>query len=179
MRKFWLILTNARLRAVLGALRATGPGIGDLVRNPGAAPAFFRPLRAGLRCAASAGPSASEAPPRALAAAEDFLIRLEKFFSDLDLHKTVLDAAAMEALLALQRACDEAPGLLSPGGREAAASVIRGLSARAHKTLTQAGAAAGSSPDGFPEKLKFSSIYSGLDAIFNAYEGCAEALSKA
>jgi len=85
----------------------------------------------------------------------------------------------MEALLALQRACDEAPGLLSPGGREAAASVIRGLSARAHKTLTQAGAAAGSSPDGFPEKLKFSSIYSGLDAIFNAYEGCAEALFKA
>lgn len=179
MRKLWLILTNARLRAVLGALRASGPGIGELVNNPGAAPAFFRPLRARLKLAASAPPAASEASPRALAAAEDFLIRLEKFFSDLDLHKTALDAAAMEALLYLQRACDEAPGLLSPGGRAGAAAAIRGLSAGARKTLAQAGAAAGSSPGRFPEKLKFSSIYSGLDAIFNAYECCAEALFKA
>ena len=177
MRKFWLTLTDARIKAVLGALRASGPGIGELAKEPAAAPVFFRPLRAAL-AAAAAAPASSPAAARALAAAEDFTVRLENFFSYLALHRTAPDAPAREALLYLQRACGEAPGLLSLNDRAGAAAGIRSLCAGAHKSLALARAAAGSSPDGFPQNLKFSSIYSGLDAVFNAYESCAEALFK-
>ncbi len=176
MRKFRLALTDARIKAVLAILRAAGPGLGDLVTNPGAAPDFLGPLRAGLRRAASASPSSSPAAPQALAAAEEFAARLEDFFSGLALHRTAPDTAAMEALLRLQQACARAPELLSLSGRTRAAAEIRGLSSGAHKSLTLAGAAAVSSPDNFPQNLKFSSIYSGLDAVFDAYERCAEAL---
>ena len=177
MRKFWLMLTDARIRAVLGTLRTAGPGLGELAERPGAAPAFFKPLRSALTAAAAAPPS-SAAASRALAAARDFTARLEKVFSDLALHETLPDAAAMEALLCLQRACYEADGLLSAGGRAGAAAAIRGLAAGARKSLALARSAAASSPADFPQNLKFSSIYSALEAVFDAYERCAEALFK-
>jgi|GEM_PF-1632470 len=175
MRKFWLTLTDARLKAVLKALEASGPGLGELAAEPSSAPAFFRPLRAALRAAAALPPS-SPGASRALAEAEDFTARLEKFFSDLALHGTAPDAAAKEALLYLQRACCEAPGLLSLSGRAGAASGISGLAAGAHKSLALAGAAANAATADFPRNLKFSSIYSGLDAVISSYERCAEAL---
>ena len=77
MRKFWLMLTNARIRAILRMLRAAGPGLGELTEEPGAAPAFFKPLRSALTAAAAAPPS-SAAASQALAAAGDFTARLEK-----------------------------------------------------------------------------------------------------
>ncbi|MDP2865660.1 MAG: hypothetical protein Q8O90_05410 [Elusimicrobiota bacterium] len=178
MRKFWLRLTDARLKAVLRALRDSGPCLGDLFENPASAPGFFRPLRAGLRRAASA---ASGSPPplsQALAAAEDFIERLERVFSDLALHGTLPDAPVKEALLYLQRACGETPALLSPGDRAGAFARLRGFSAGARKVLALARAAAEASPSDFSRNLKFSSIYSGLDAAFDAYERCAEALFK-
>lgn len=176
MRKFLLTLTDARLRAVLGALKASGPGLGDLAEDPGAAPAFFRPPRARLRRASAAAPSSSPAAPLALAAAEEFTARLEKVFSDMALHAAAPDPAVKEALLYLQQACAEARGLLSLGGRAGAFARIKGLAAGAHKNLALARAAAASAPEDFPQNLKFSSIYSGLDAVFYAYERCAEAL---
>lgn len=178
MRKFWLRLTDARLRAVLGALRDSGRGLGDLFESPAAAPAFFRPLRAGLRRAAAAAPGTRPASPQALAAAEEFVERLERVFSDLALHGTPPDAPVKEALLCLQRACGEAPALLSPGDRAGAFARIRGFSAGARKGLALARAAAEASPSGFPQNLKFSSIYTGLDAVLDAYERCAEALFR-
>ena len=186
MRRFWLALTDARLKVVLKTLRASGPGLGELVKNPGAAPAFFRPLRAGIRRTYSAAPSAFPASSQALVAAEDFTARLEKFFSDLALHKTPPDAAAREALLYLQQACAEAPGLLSLSGRAGASAEIRGLCAGARKSLALARAAclpagrqsSGSFTCSFTQNLKFGSIYSGLDAVFDAYERCAEALYR-
>ncbi len=178
MRKFRLRLTDARLRAVLKALRGSGPGLGDLFENPAAAPVFFRPLRAGLRRAATAGPGTPPASSQALAAAEDFTERLEKVFSDMALHGTLPDAPVKEALLYLQRACGETPALLSPGDRAGASTRIRGFSAGARKILALARAAAVASPSGFPQNLKFSSIYSGLDAALDAYERCAEALFR-
>ena len=179
MRKFLLALTDARIKAVLAVLQASGSCLGDLAGKPGTAPVFFRPLRAGLRRAASASPPSSPAAAQALAAAEEFAARLEKFFSELALHRTPPDTAAMETLLRLQHACARAPELLSPGGRARAASEIRGLAAGAHKSLALARAAACASTSDFPLNLKFSSIYSGLDAIFDAYERCAEALFSA
>ncbi|MBI4351720.1 MAG: hypothetical protein HY550_09790 [Elusimicrobia bacterium] len=175
MRKYRLLLTDARLRAVLGALKTCGPGLGDLAEDPGSAPAFFAPLRARLRRAAGNGAPASS---RALAAAEEFTERLEKLFSGLALHGTAPDAAVMEALLCLQRACGEARDLLSTGSRAAAFARLRGFSAGGRKCLALARTAAAASPGGFPQNLKFSSIYSGLDAAFDAYERCAEALFK-
>ena len=38
MRKIWLRLTDARLKAALRALRDSGPGLGDLFESPAAAP---------------------------------------------------------------------------------------------------------------------------------------------
>ncbi len=177
MRKLWLALTDRRLKAALKALRASGTGLGDLVKDPAGAADFFRPLRSALRKASGAPPSLP-ACAQAQAAAEDFTARLEKLFSDLALHGTPPDAAAMQALLCLQKACGEAGGLLSPWGGAAALAVIRGLSAGARKTLYQAAGAAAASPGDFPQNLKFSSIYSGLDAVFDAYERCAEALYR-
>jgi hypothetical protein len=175
MRKFWLTLKDARLRAVLKALEASGPGLGELTEDPASAASFFRPLRAALTAAAASPPS-SPASSRALTAAEDLMARLDKLFSDLALHKTAPDAAAREALLYLQQACGQAPRLLSLSGRAGAAAEIRGLSAGARKSLALARAAADSAPANFPQNLKFSSIYSGLDAVVDAYERCAEAL---
>ncbi|OIN99498.1 MAG: hypothetical protein AUJ51_12515 [Elusimicrobia bacterium CG1_02_56_21] len=171
------MLTDARIKAVLGAIGASGPGLGELSADPGAAPAFFRPLKARLQ-AASAAPPSSPASSQALSAAGEFTGRLEKFFSDLALHGTAPDKAVEEALLRLQGACGEAPALLSPGGRAGASARIRGLAAGAHKTLALARAAAEAAPDNFPQNLKFSSIYTGLDGAFDAYESCAEALFK-
>ena len=178
MRKFWLRLTDARLRAVLRALRDSGPCLGNLFQSPSSAPGFFRPLRAGLRRATAAAPGAAPAASQALAAAEDFIERLERVFSDLALHGTLPDAPVKEALLYLQRACAEAPALLSPGDRAGAFARSRGFSAGARKVLDLARTAAEASPSGFPQNLKFSSIYSGLDAVLDAYERCAEALFR-
>ena len=178
MRKIWLRLTDARLKAVLRALRDSGPGLGDLCGKPGAAPAFFKPLRAGLRRAAAAAPGAAPSASQALAAAEDFIERLERVFSDMALHGTLPDAPVKEALLYLQRACGEAPALLSPGDRAGAFARGRAFSAGARKVLALARAAAEAAPSGFPQNLKFSSIYSGLDAVLDAYERCAEALFR-
>ncbi len=178
MRKFLLLLTDARLRSVLGTLRVSGPGLGDLALDPGAAPSFFKPLHDGLRLAAGKPSRSSPASEQALAAAEEFAARLEKVFSDLALHGMAPDEPVKEALLYLQRACDEAPGLISPGSRAGAFARIREFSTGAHKGLALAGRAAAASPAGFPQNLKFSSIYSGLDAVFDAYERCAEALFK-
>lgn len=177
MKKLWLALTDRRLKAALNALRASGTGLGDLVKDPAGAAGFFRPLRSELEKAAKAPPSLP-ACAQALAAAEDFTARLEKLFSDLALHGTPPDSAAMQALDCLQKACAEARGLLSPGSRAGALAVIRGLSAGARKTLALAAGAAAASPGDFPRNLKFSSIYSGLDAVFDAYERCAEALYR-
>lgn len=190
MRKFRLLLTDARLRAALGALKASGPALGDLARDPGSAPSVFKPLRARLRLARAA----TAAPPSslALAAAEEFTERLENLFSGLALHGTAPDAAVKEALLYLQRALAEAPALLSTGSRvagvltgrtrcrshAAAFARLRGFSAGGRKSLALARAAADPSTGGFPQNLKFSSIYSGLDAVFDALERCAEALFK-
>lgn len=178
MRKIWLRLTDARLKAALGALRASGPALGDLFEKPGDAPGFFKPLRAGLRRAALAAHGAPPAASQALAAAEDFIERLERVFSDMALHGTQPDAPVKEALVYLQRACAEAPGLLSPGNRAGAFARGRAFSAGARKGLALARSAAEASPSGFPQNLKFSSIYSGLDAVFDAYERCAEALFR-
>lgn len=177
MRSIWLSLRDPGIKAVLGALKAAGPGLGDLAENPSAAPAFFRPLRAALSAAAKIPPS-SPAAAAALAAAEDLTGRLEKLFSDLHLHRTAPDRAVLEALLYLQRACAEAPGLLSPRGRSAAAAGIGALAAGARKSLALAGAAAAGPAGNFPENLKFSSIYTGLEAVLDAYERCAESLFK-
>lgn len=178
MRKIWLRLTDARLKAALRTLRDSGPGLGDLFERPGDATAFFRPLRAGLRQAAGAASGAAPAASQALAAAEDFIERLERVFSDMALHGTRPDAPVKEALLYLQRACGEAPALLSPGDRAGAFARGRAFSAGGRKGLALARAAAEASPSGFPQNLKFSSIYSGLDAVFDAYERCAEALFR-
>jgi len=132
-------------------------------------------VRAALR-AASSSPASSPARLQALAAAEEFTARLEKLFFDLALHKTVPDMTAREALLYLQQACDKAPELLSLSGRAGASAEIRGLSAGALKSLAVSRTAAGASPGDFPQKLKVCSIYSGLDAIFDPYERCADAL---
>jgi hypothetical protein len=177
MKKLWLALSDPRLKAALNAVESSGPGLGDLIKEPAGAAGFFRPLRSSLAKASKARP-ASPASAQALAAAEDFTARLEKLFSDLSLHGTAPDAAALEALLYLQTACAETAGLLSRGGRAGALARVRGLSAGARKTLALAGAAAAASPADFPLNLKFSSIYSGLDAVFDAYERCAEALYR-
>lgn len=178
MRKFWLRLTDARLKAVLRVLRDSGPGLGDLFENPSSAPDFFRPLRAGLRRAAAAGPGTPPASSQALASAEDFMERLERVFSDMALHGTPPDAPVKEALLYLQRACGETAALLSPADRAGTFARSRAFSAGARKVLALARTAAEASPSDFPQNLKFSSIYSGLDAVFDAYERCAEALFR-
>jgi len=174
MRKIWLKLTDRRFRAAVSAVERTGEALGDLAERPAEAPVFFRPLKAEL--SASAAAPAGEASARARAAAEEFLLLLERFFADLALHGVRPDAALSEALLRLQRACGAAGGLVSPVSRAAAAREIRGLCAGSRRGLSQAERAANSDPSGFPQNLKFSSIYSGLDAATDAFERCAEAL---
>lgn len=177
MRKFWLGLTDNRFKAAMAAVERTGACLGDLAEDPSAASAFFRPLRAALR-AATSGKTEQAASAQARAAAEDLAALLERFFSDLSLHRTAPDAALKEALLCLQRACSAARGLAGPRTKERAAVEIRGLCAGARRTLALAKTAADGAPGGFPKNIKFSSIYSGLDAAFDALERCAEALFK-
>jgi hypothetical protein len=114
-----------------------------------------------------------------LAAADDFAARLEKFFTDLALHKTAPDRALEQALLYLQAACAAVPGLLSPGRRAGALEKIHGLSGAGASTLRLAKTAAEAQHANFPQNLKFSSMYSGLDAVFDAFERCAVALYEA
>lgn len=167
------MFTDARARAVVRMLEAAGPGVGDLAVNPGDAPTFFRPLRAALAEALKEGRHGSLA---AASAAEDFAVRLEKVFSDMALLGVAPDAALLEALRGLQQACAEAPGLLSAGGKARAAARTKALCAAGRKTLAMARAAAEGA--GFPQNLKFSSIYSGLDAVFDALDRCGEALFR-
>jgi hypothetical protein len=176
LREFWLKLTDARVGAVLYALHAPGRAMGDLAASPSSAPAFFRPLRRELDKARSA-PS-SPAAAEALAAAEDFAGRLEKVFADMALHGVEPDAAVSDALLRLQASCSGAGALLSAGKRAKALERVRGLCAGAAQALDRSRRAAEADPAGFPQNLKFSSIYSGLAAATDALERCAEALCK-
>jgi len=174
-RRIFLYLTDSRLRTALRTIAACGPALGDLAASPESAPRFFRPLH--LRLArASAGGSGSRAGGAAAAAAENLAARLEKFFDDLALHKTAADLPLEQALACLQAACAEAPELLSPRGRAPALEKIRGLSAAGTKTLRLAKDAAEGQRVNFPQNLKFSSMYSGLEAVFDAFERCANAL---
>lgn len=176
LREFWLKLTDPRTGAVLRVLDAAGQAVGDLAEEPGSAPAFFRPLRAGLD--AAKGRPSSPAAAEALAAAEDFAARLEKTFADMALLSAPPDAAVREALLCLQRACGAAGPLLSPRARAGAAAELKALCGAGRRSLSLAGAAARSADRDFPLNLKFSSIYSGLDAVFDSLERCAEALFR-
>jgi len=183
IRYLCLYLTDGRLRAALKAIGAAGPALGDLAKNPGDAPRFFRPhlLRFSAVRREPARASAGEVSPArgALpAAAADFTARLEKFFNDLALQKTAIDPALEQALLYLQAACAEAPRLLSTGSRAGALEKIRGLSAVGARTLRIARDAALARATDFPQNLKFCSIYSGLDAVFEAFERCAVALHE-
>ncbi len=175
MRNTWLRLTDPRLRAALNALEAGGRAAGDLAAAPELAAEMMRPSRASLSAAIRSGPRASL---EAAYAAEDFSARLEKVFSDMALLRLRPDAAALEALGHLQRACEAAADLLSPGDRNRAAGLIRAHCASGRRALALASASeAGEGPD-FPLKLKFSSIYSGLDTALDALERCAEALFR-
>lgn len=175
VRELWLKLTDARVGAALKTLRVAGPALGDLAARPADAPAVFRPVKADLAAALAAGRPASLA---AAAAAEDFAGRLEKFFSDLALLQLAPDPAVLEALLALQRACAAAGRLPSTSARAKAAGEVSQLCAAGRRSLSLARAAAASAPSDFPLNLKFSSIYSGLDAVFDSLERCAEALAR-
>ena len=177
MRKLWLKMTDRRFRAALAAVEETGAALGDLESKPASAPVFFRPLKAALAASASGAPS-GQASAQARAAAEEFLLRLERVFADLALHGTRPDAAVREAMLRLQRACAEAGSLASTGRRAAAAEQIRGLCAGSRRVLELARGAAAAAPGDFPQNLKFSSIYSGLGDATDAFERCAEALFK-
>ncbi len=175
IRRLFLYLTDARLRAVLKTLDDCAEALDGLAKAPASAPGFFGPRLRGLALARAAGPAAP-ARSAALAAADDFTARLEKFFADLALHRTAPDTEMVQALACLQAACLRAPGLLSPRRRAAALAGIRALAASGSRVLRGARTAAEARPGNFPQNLKFSSIYSGLDAVFDAFERCASAL---
>jgi len=176
MKRLWLALTDARIRAALSALDRCGPALGDLMGHPELGSEFFPPLR---RTLVRAGAKGGKRPAayRALHASEDFVIRLEKAFADMALLDARPDAAA-QALVFLQQACAIAPRLLSSGSGPAALANVLGLCASGRKVLAQAKAAADRDSGEFTQNLKFSSIYSGLDAAFDSFERCAEALSR-
>jgi len=178
MRRYWLALTDARLKAAMNALERCGASVGDLAAGPGGAASFFLPLKKALTGAAGAAPG-NPAGAAALAAAEDFTLRLERSFSDMARLDARPDAAVLRALLALQRACALTPRLVSRSARPRAFAEAMALCAAARKTLALAGAAANGAPGEFALNLKFSSIYTGLDAVFYAFERCAEALITA
>ncbi len=180
MKAFWLKLTDPRLKAVLNAAGRSGAALGDLTAAPAGAAAFFKPLHAALANAAASGAPAP-ASSAALAAAEDFTRRLEKTFSDMALLGVQPNAPVKEALIYLEKACGLAPALLSRLRRERALKEALGLSSGGRKALSLARDAAsrpasGPQPGGFAQNLKFSSIYSGLDSVFDAFERLAEAL---
>jgi hypothetical protein len=175
MRRFWLTLTDERLKSVIRTLDSAGTGLGDLAADPEGSAAFFRPLKAALRKAAVSGrPRSLEA----LSAAEDFAALLEKTFFDMAILKTKPDPAILEALLCLQRACSETGKLLSIRRRNKAAAELNSLCATGRRSLHLAKTSADVSGQGFPQNLKFCSIYSGLDAAFDSLERCAEALFR-
>ncbi len=178
MRAFWLKLTDGRLRAVTAALTGCGRALGDLENSPAAAPSLLRRYRQALESARSA--DSSPEAGRALAAADDFAARLEKTFSDMALLDARTDAPCREALLRLQLACALSPRLLSRYGRARASRDLLSHCAAGRKALALAAAAAAAAaaadPAGFPRNLKFSSIYSGLDSVFEALERCAGSL---
>lgn len=176
LREFWLKLTDARVGAVLYALDAPAKAMGDLEASPASAPAFFRPVKLALE-KAKASPS-SPAAAEALAAAGEFADRLEKFFSDTALLRAAPDRPVLEALARVQAACRCSGRLLSVRARAGALEEVRGLCAGARLALESAGRAAAAEPGGFPQNLKFSSIYSGLAATTDALERCAEALFR-
>lgn len=176
LREFWLKLTDARVGAVLYALEAPARAMGDLQVSPASAPAFFSPVKLSLE-KAKASPS-SAAAAEALAAAGEFTDRLEKFFSDMALLQAQPDRPVLEALARVQAACRGSGGLLSVSARAGGLEEIRGLCAGARQALESAGRAAAADPGGFPQNLKFSSIYSGLAAATDALERCAEALFR-
>ncbi len=176
MRRLWLALTDPKIRAAMAALDRCGPALGDLTGYPGMAAEFFPPLRQALRRAAAAR-SKRPGAQAALRAAEEFCDLLARTFADMDR----LDArpeAAPEALAFLQRACALAPRLLAsePDGRSL--REVLALSASGRRALALARTAADRARDEFPQNLKFSSIYAGFDAAFDAFERCAEALAK-
>lgn len=175
LRRLRLGLSDRRLRAALRVIRDCRLGIGDLAASPGGAAAFFKPLRERLS-GALAAPPASAAGSAAAAAAEDVAGRLEKFFTDLALHGIKPDRPIKNALFCLQRACAEAPSLLSTGRRAKSLAGIRSLSAAAQRELRLAREAARAAGSDFPAKLKFDSMYSGLDAVLDAFLRCAVAL---
>lgn len=177
IRKLLLKLADARFGAAMRAVELPGACLGDLAADPGGAAAFFKPLRRRLALAAAA-PGRDPRATAPLAAAEDFALRLERFFADMALHKTSPDAAVNEALLALQRACALTPALVSPANGAAAAEAAN-YRAEGRKSLRLAKAAADSNPADFPQNLKFSSMYSGLDAVFDALERYSLALAQA
>ncbi|MBI5743788.1 MAG: hypothetical protein HY952_04495 [Elusimicrobia bacterium] len=176
MRRLWLALTDTRIRAALAALDRSGPALGDLTAHPEMAGEFFTPLRKAL---AKARASRGKRPGAgaALYAAEDFTARLEKVFTDMELHGVRPDAMA-QALAFLQRACAIAPRLLADDAGKEALREELALCASGRKVLAQAKAAADRDSGEFTQNLKFSSIYSGLDAVFDSFERCAEALSR-
>jgi len=178
LRRFRLQLSDRRLRAALRIIGDCRLGIGDLAASPGVAAAFFKPLRKRL-AGALAAPPASAAGSAAAAAAEDLAGRLEKFFTDLALHGMVPDQPIKNALLCLQKACGEAPSLLSLRRRTKTLAGIHALSAAAQKELRLARRAARSAGSDFPANLKFDTMYSGLDAVLNAFMRCAAALYEA
>lgn len=168
------MVTDGRVKAAVRALQLAGVGIGDLAAKPGEAATFFRPIKIQLYAAIKEGKPASLA---VVSAAEDLASRLEKTFSDMALLQAPPDRPVLEALRLMQRACAAAPDLLSTSGRKNADLEVRTCCGEGRKTLVLAKAAAEGA--GFPQNLKFSSIYSGLDAAFDSLERCAEALFKA
>jgi hypothetical protein len=173
MRLLRKLFGDKRLYAAADALRRSGLALGDLAAAPDTAAAFFAPLKASL-----AGLRNDPGDPRgsaAIAAAEDFTRLLEKAFSEMALFNAAPDLAVKEALLCLQRACALAPAL-GQNGAEKDRTRIMELSAAARKALAGARTAADRDPGELTGNLKFSSIYSGLDAVFDALERCAGAL---
>jgi len=178
MRRFWLPLTDARLKAAMTALRRAGAAVGDLAAEPHGAASFFAPIKRQLAAASGAAPK-NPAGSAALAAAEDFTLRLERTFTDMARLDAPPDIAVRRALSALERACALTPRLVSRSARAAAFAEAMALCATGRKTLALAGAAADNAAGAFALNLKFSSIYSGLDAVLYAFERCAEALITA
>ncbi|HNW45537.1 MAG TPA: hypothetical protein PKI19_13625 [Elusimicrobiales bacterium] len=171
LRLISLYFTDRGLWAAVRTISDCGRALGDLALKPGDAQRFFRPRLERLSGAAAGG----RAGP-ALAAAEDFAARLQKFFMDLELQRTAATPELGQALAYLQAACPLAGELTSPRRRAAALEKLRGLSAAAAAVLRRAKTAAQARPDNFPQNLKFSSMYSDLEAVFDAFERCAVSL---
>jgi len=169
------LFADKRLCAALEAMERCGKALGDLAAAPGSAAAFLPPSMVLLRESRAAG-----GDPRgsaAVSAAEEFVRRLEKVFSEMVRFDAAPDLAVKESLLCLQRACALCPRLLSRNAPQAGAQ-IHAISSAARKALAGAKAAAAGAPDEFTLNIKFSSIYSELDAVFDALERCAEALQE-